>query len=163
ATDKGSPFRGTLGAIKSIDTPDATTLVLNLNNFDAGLFPALSDRFAWIIPKELVDQNALKQSMVGSGPFIFQKWEQDVRVNYKKNPDYYFKGVPFVDELNYMLISDTQTRLAAFRSGQAHITSPGLADFDQFVNDKKFVTETYIAVGVTSIMMKYGDPRFKDE
>ena len=164
ATDKASPYKGTLSAIKSIDTPDATTVVLNLKGFDAGLFPALADRFAWIVPKELTDSGALKQTMVGTGPFIFQKWEQDNRVNFKKNPDYYVKGTPFVDEVNFLQIVENQTRLAAFRSGQAQNAGIDRSDFDSIVADKKtFSTETYIAVGTSSIMMKYGDPRWQDD
>ncbi len=163
ATDKLSPFRGTLGAIKSIDTPDATTVVLNLKNFDAGLFPALADRFAWLIPRELVESGQLRQKMVGSGPFIFQQWEQDSRVQFKKNPDFYVKGAPFLDEVNFMQIPDAQTRLAAFRSAKAHIAGVERQDFEGIASDKAFVTQTFLAVGTSSIMMNYNDPRFKDE
>lgn len=163
ATDKLSPFRGTLSAIKTVDTPDATTLILNLKNFDAGLFPALADRFAWIVPREMVESGQLRQKMVGSGPFIFQQWEQDSRVHFKKNPDYYVKGAPFVDEVNFMQISDAQTRLAAFQSSKAHIAGVERQDFDTIQKDKAFQTQTYIAVGTSSIMMNYNDPRFKDE
>ena len=162
ATDKQSPYRGTLAAIKSIDTPDATTLILNLKNFDAGLFPALADRFAWIMPKELVEAGDHKQKMVGSGPFIFQRWDQDSRITYKKNPDYYIKGVPFIDEVNFLQIADAQTRLAAYRSGQAQLAGVERADLEALRPDKAFVLEDGLAVGVSSIMMNYNDPRFKD-
>lgn len=163
ATDKLSPFRGTLGSIKSIDTPDPTTVVLNLKNFDAGLFPALADRFAWLIPREMVESGQLRQKMVGSGPFIFQQWEQDSRVQFKKNPDFYVKGAPFVDEVNFLQITDAQTRLATFRSGKANIAGIEASDFDEISKDKAFEVQTYIAVGTASIMMNYADPRFKDE
>lgn len=163
ATDKLSPYRGTLSAIKSIDTPDATTLVLNLKNFDAGLFPALADRFAWIIPRELVESGRLREQMIGSGPFIFQQWAQDSRVQFKKNPDYYLKGIPFVDEVNFLQIPDAQTRLAAFRSGKTHIAGVDRGpDFDSIAADKAFQTAIYLAVGTSSIMMNYNDQRFKD-
>ena len=163
ANDKGSPFRGTLAAIKSVDTPDASTVVLTLSQFSAGLFPALADRFAWIIPKEHVDSGKIKDAMVGSGPFIFQRWDQDSRVNFKKNPDYYVKGAPFVDELNFLQIKENSSRVAALRSGQAHIAGIDRPDEPAFVGKKEFVTESYLAVGTWSLMMNYKDARFKDD
>ncbi|MSQ29364.1 MAG: ABC transporter substrate-binding protein [Dehalococcoidia bacterium] len=162
ATDKQSPYKGTLSAIKSIDTPDATTLILNLKTFDAGLFPALADRFAWIMPKELIEAGEHKRRMVGTGPFIFQKWEEDVRINYKRNPDYYIKGTPFIDEVNQLQTREAQTRLASLRSGAAQMAGVEREDLPSLVGDKQYVTENYISVGTSSLMMNYKDQRYKD-
>ena len=164
STDKASPYRGTLAAIKSVDTPDASTVVLTLSRFDAGLFGALADRMVWLIPKELVEAGGdIRQKQVGSGPFIFQRWEQDSRVVWKKNPDYYFKGIPFVDELNFLQIRENASRVAALQSGQAHLAGVDGPDQPQFVGKKEFVTEEFLTVGTWSLMMNYKDPRFKDD
>ena len=103
ATDKLSVFKGNLGAIKSVDTPDANTVVINLKTFDPMVFPDLGGHYAWITPKELVDNGKIRDQVIGTGPFVFQGWEKDSRIAYKKNPEYFIKGVPFVDELNVQI------------------------------------------------------------
>jgi len=166
ATDKSSPYRGTLAAIKSIETPDASTVVLNLHRFDAGLFGALADRMVWLIPKELVEAglgNDLKQKQVGSGPFIFQRWEQDSRVVWKKNPDYYIKGVPFVDEMNFLQIKENASRVAALQAGQTQFAGINRPDQPQFRDKKEYITERFLTVGTWSLMMNYKDARWKDD
>src|SRR6266567_3363597 len=118
ATDKTSQLRGGFVNLDTIEIPDPQTLTLKLKHFDSLLFNNLAGHYAWVVPHELVEGPGLKNNMVGSGPFIFQKWEQDSQLTFKKNPDYYIKGIPFIDELKVLQIGDQNDRIAALRSGQ---------------------------------------------
>ena len=47
----------------------------------------------WIMPQEFIEssETASEDSMLGSGPFIFDKFEPSVVMSWKKNPDYFEK------------------------------------------------------------------------
>ncbi|MSQ29357.1 MAG: ABC transporter substrate-binding protein [Dehalococcoidia bacterium] len=163
STDKASLFKGNLGAIKSVDTPDPTTVVINLKSFDPMLFADFAGHYVWMTPKELVDSGKLKEQIIGTGPFVFQRWDRDSAIQFKKNPDYFIKGVPFVDELNVLQIANQETRTAAFRSGQTQINSIPKADAKAFQSDSKFVVESSLTSNNTTLFMNFKDPRWKDE
>ena len=163
ATDKASLFKGAFSAIKSIETPDPKTVVLNLSRFDPLLMPQLGGHFAWMTPKEVVDANKIREQIIGTGPFVFQKWEADSRVSYKKNPDFYVKGAPFVDELNWFIIPDENTRTASFQSGQTNIGDIPENAIDAVKADKKYTVEEYLRVQPYTLFMNYKEDRWKDE
>ena len=163
ATDKASLFKGNLGAIKSVETPDASTVVINLSTFDPMLFANLAGHYAWITPKELVDNGKLKEQIIGTGPFVFQRWDRDSVIQFKKNPDYFVKGVPFLDELNVLQIANQETRTAAFRSGQTNILGIPKNDLKSFQGDQKYEIESSLTSNNTTMFLNYKDPRWKDE
>lgn len=163
STDKQSLFRGNLGAIKDVQTPDASTVVINLKNFDPMLFSNLAGHYAWITPKELVDSGNLKRQIIGTGPFIFQRWDLDSRVSFKKNPDYFVKGIPYVDDLNVLQIANEESRIAAFQSGQTQILNIPDTWADSFLKDPKYVVEKTLTSNNTTMFMNYKDARWKDE
>ena len=59
------------------------------------------------------------RSPVGTGPFLFKEWKSGDRIALVKNPDYWQKGKPYLDEIVFLLISDLESRYAALVSGQA--------------------------------------------
>lgn len=54
---------------------------------------------------------------VGTGPFAFVSWQRDSQLVVKKNPDYWQKGLPYLDGVTFKPIPDENTRLAAVQSG----------------------------------------------
>jgi ABC-type transport system substrate-binding protein len=60
------------------------------------------------------DGDASKR-VIGSGPFIFDKYESSVSFTAKKNPNYYRNGEPHVDEVVGLIIPDVATALAGLR------------------------------------------------
>lgn len=91
----------------------------------------------WIMPKEFVEQSdhAAEDSMLGSGPFIFDKYEPSVVMAWKKNPDYFEKDasgnpLPYLDAVNLAIITDQNQVLSQFAAGQLDTISvpPKLVD-----------------------------------
>ena len=162
SADPQSLFRGTFDAIKSIDTPDASTVVINTKRFDPVLLRVIASHFLSIHPKELVDAGKSKQMMIGTGPFVFEKWEQDSRISYKKNPDYFMKGLPFADELHMMQFSNAETSFAAFKSKQLSNRRMSFQEMESIKSDKNVVSEEFLAVGASVFFMNASDPLWKD-
>lgn len=63
---------------------------------------------------------------VGTGGYIQTSFEPGVRATWKKNPNYWKEGRAHVDEVEFLVLNDTQARLAALQSGQ--IDALGLVD-----------------------------------
>ena len=59
--------------------------------------------------------------MIGTGPFTLKEHTRKVRVVLARNPDYFDKGRPYVDEYVILSTPDAATRMAAFRTGQSDV------------------------------------------
>ncbi|MEW6231539.1 MAG: ABC transporter substrate-binding protein [Chloroflexota bacterium] len=57
---------------------------------------------------------------VGTGPFKFQEWVKDDRIVLVKNPDYWEKGLPYLDKLVFRVIKDNSARYLAVKAGDCH-------------------------------------------
>ncbi len=91
----------------------------------------------WIMPKEFVEssETASEDRMLGSGPFIFDKYTPSVEMAWKKNPDYFEKDsagnpLPYLDAVNLANITDQNQVLSQFASGALDTISvpPTLVD-----------------------------------
>jgi peptide/nickel transport system substrate-binding protein len=57
---------------------------------------------------------------VGTGPFIFVSYIRDSRIVYKKNPDYWNEGKPYLDGYEFVILPDETVRKIAFENGEIH-------------------------------------------
>ena len=55
---------------------------------------------------------------VGTGPFKLAKWEPNQIIVLEKNPDYFQKGLPYLDRIEFKIIKDGITRATALRAGE---------------------------------------------
>jgi ABC-type transport system substrate-binding protein len=55
---------------------------------------------------------------VGTGPFKLAKWEQNQIVALEKNPDYFKKGLPYLDRIEFKVMKEGVTRVTALRTGE---------------------------------------------
>ncbi|MBI4307450.1 MAG: ABC transporter substrate-binding protein [Chloroflexi bacterium] len=93
----------------------------------ASLLSMLSFDPIQIYPKHVLDaQLDMKKSVVGTGPFKFKGYVPGISFESVRNPDYYLKGLPYLDGLKYVIVKDPSAQLAAFRTGQIDVGWPGL-------------------------------------
>ena len=77
-----------------------------------------------MVSKAAFDKNGkdwMRRHPVGTGPFIFDSFIQDVSYKVKKNPDWWVKAKPYLDGINYVLVSDEATRNLAMKSGEGDV------------------------------------------
>jgi peptide/nickel transport system substrate-binding protein len=102
-----------------IETPDDHTVVFKLN-YPYAPFSKLmaSSIFAWIMPREGVDGGYdPAKRIIGSGPFTFESYQPDVAINLKRNPEWFEKGRPYIDNVKIAIVPDPAQRLAQFSGG----------------------------------------------
>ncbi|HWK23390.1 MAG TPA: ABC transporter substrate-binding protein [Ureibacillus sp.] len=109
-----------LSEVESIVAEDSQTVVFKLKQPFAPFLNFMANHFMWILPKEAVEGKVdLATDAIGTGPFVLDKWEDNVQATYSKNPNYYEKGKPYLDKVIYKVVPDQASRIAAFRTGQA--------------------------------------------
>jgi peptide/nickel transport system substrate-binding protein len=55
---------------------------------------------------------------IGTGPFKLARWEQNQIIVLEKNPDYFRKGLPYLDRIELKIMKDGITRATALRAGE---------------------------------------------
>ncbi len=63
------------------------------------------------------------ESYVGNGPYVLKKWLPDSVIRIERNPNYWDAGSVRMDAIEFYPISDENTELRAFESGQLHVTN----------------------------------------
>lgn len=128
--------------IKAVEKVDAHTVRITLNKPDATFLATLSMGFASIYSAEYADQlikagtpEKLNSQPIGTGPFVFKRFQKDAAVRYTANADY-FAGKPKVDELVYAITPDANVRLQRLRRGECQIAlSPKPVDVEAASKD----------------------------
>ncbi len=123
---KVSPQKTTFDIVAGVTAPDERTVQFTLKDVFAPFEAAIGAPIFWIMPREVVEQDGdASKRVVGSGPFVFDKYDTGVSFSGKKNPDYYRKGEPRVDEVIGHIIPDTATQMAALRAKELdHVDVP---------------------------------------
>ncbi len=110
--------------VTSVETPDDSTVVLNLSAPFAPLLNNMASHFMWILPQEAFEEGYDRtNTVIGTGPFILDEREVDVRTTYVRNPNYWDvdengNQLPYLDGMELLVINDTQQVVAAFKAGE---------------------------------------------
>ncbi|GLZ39311.1 ABC transporter substrate-binding protein [Actinokineospora sp. NBRC 105648] len=108
----------TAKTITSIDTPSAQEVVLHLEHPVSNLFDLLDT--VPVIDSESAADIATGKRFVGTGAFKFDAWKPNTELKFSRNADYW-DGAPYLDGVHVRVIPDSQSLVAAVRSGQVQL------------------------------------------
>ena len=103
---------------------DEHTIEVTLGFPAAAFLNVLGMEYVKILPKHVVEAGIdidLGENMVGTGPFKFVEYVKGNRLEFEKNEDYWKEGLPYLDGVNKIIISDISRIIAAFRAEQGHV------------------------------------------
>jgi peptide/nickel transport system substrate-binding protein len=115
-----NPNRGALNMIDpaQIQAPDPTTVVFKLAYAYAPFRQTLaSPTYSQILPREAGTGFDPSKTAIGSGPFMVDSITPDVAYVYKRNPDWFQKGKPYVDTIKLAILADRAQQIAQFAAG----------------------------------------------
>ncbi len=72
-----------------------------------------------------VDAKEMRTSPVGTGPFKFVSFKSNDGIKLTRNPDYWNKGYPLVDAIDWRIVASRSTRILAFSAGEFDLTFVG--------------------------------------
>jgi peptide/nickel transport system substrate-binding protein len=99
--------------LKGLKKVDELTVVIPLTAPDADLAANFTYYNTWIIQDGETDF----KNPVGTGPFMASTFTAGQQSLFKKNPNYWVEGKPYVDELQITSIDDPTARLNALLAG----------------------------------------------
>ena len=120
-TIKGNGNRPVLEYVDRIDVLDKYTVKFTLKEPNAWFLDLLASTSTWIVAKECVEKfGDLKkaESVVGTGPWMLERWEPNVKLVYVRNPHYFVPGLPYTDGVEALIDPDPSSRLAAWLAGK---------------------------------------------
>ena len=120
---KYSPYK--FSKVTSMEEVDKYTVRMNLKSYDCTIPENFMVGHGMIassaaVSKPTTPENEAKDHTIGTGAYKFVDWERDVFIKYEPFKDYWDKGKPYVDSLEYVFITDPVTGKMAFEAGQAH-------------------------------------------
>jgi peptide/nickel transport system substrate-binding protein len=161
--------RGNFQMIKSIEAPDRSTVVFRLHHPSPAFLSNLSGPANFIYPKKYLDTDPhyFKTHAVGSGPFKLKNYVRGSYVELERNPDYWKKGLPYLDGIKYFIITDTSARTTALRSGRVdcelRFLPPGDVEaIKQSLGDKVVVAKVQ-NIGTFGVTFNMDKKPFDDE
>jgi peptide/nickel transport system substrate-binding protein len=114
--------------VDTVEAPDPATVAFRLKFATSAFLPALADPFTFIYKKEILDKDPrwYEKNILGSGPFKFAEYETGQAMKGVRNPDYYRKGLPYLDGFTAIFAEKQAVRVDAIRSGRAAMEFRGL-------------------------------------
>ncbi len=109
--------------IERVETPDPDTVVIHGKGPSGLLLPLFANGWNVIIPKHIAEKdpvNALKTTVIGTGPFRLKEPPTSSLWKYERNTDYFKNDLPFLDEIEIHLITDPQALVAAVLSKRVY-------------------------------------------
>ena len=128
--------------VLSLTAADSKTIVVKLKEplvIALNLFASNSSGNVVVIPKETDSTFNLTNDMIGTGPYILDKYVQSVGYTFKRNPDYWDKDFSLVDQIELPIISEYATTLAQFKAGN-------LYSFGAYSSGPKITSEDVLPV-----------------
>ena len=83
----------------------------------------LASAFSVVYPCH-VSQAIMRTRPIGTGPFKFVEFKRANSIRLVRNPDYWKKDRPYLDEITFRMIDSRATRMLAFATGEFDITFP---------------------------------------
>jgi peptide/nickel transport system substrate-binding protein len=110
-------------AIKSVDAPSPSTVVVNLKFPWAPLLADLSLFANGIVPNNFGGKTAAQfyQAPIGTGPFKWDYWHKGSALKLVKNTNYWQKGLPYLNSVTWTDVPSDNTRQLQVKADQAQI------------------------------------------
>lgn len=118
-------------------------------------FPAflglLTMKYCSVIPKEIVEHygNEFRSNPIGTGPFKFKRWEENIKLVLRKNKNYFEtdeteEKLPYLEAVSVTFLPDKQSEFLQFAQGNIDFVSGLDASYkDEILTSKGTLRDSY--------------------
>jgi len=153
----GASRRVELSHVGTYEATDEYTVTMTLPEPYATLLPVLATSTMYIIDKDWIESGVdATAEMNGTGPFILDSFEKEVKYTLVKNPNFWREGLPYLDSIEQVPIPDDNARMNAMRSGEINFVEyvpwQNMAEFeedDNYTCFKGFDTYNIVRLNVS--------------
>jgi oligopeptide transport system substrate-binding protein len=139
-------FNNRIDSAEGFKAIDDTTFQLTLIRPFTPILGLLSMQYCSIVPREVVEYYGkdFRSHPCGTGPFMFQAWEEGLALILKKNPRYFEKDgagnrLPYLDAIKITFYDNKATEFMLFRQGELDFINDIDPSFKDEVLTKKGV------------------------
>jgi peptide/nickel transport system substrate-binding protein len=109
-------------------------VTMHLRHPQASLLSMLASGLTPIYPCH-VSLSQMRTRPIGTGPFKLQSFSEFQNIRLVRNPDYWRKGRPYLDAIDFTIVNNPSTAVLSFVAGRFDLTFP----WEVSANDLKFV------------------------
>ncbi len=125
-----SPGSWVLQQVSSFKATNNTTFVIELKQAFPAFLGLLSMKYCSVVPKEVITHYGIdfRNNPIGTGPFKFKRWEENIKLVLRKNNDYYEKdkygkNLPYLEAIAISFLTDKQSEFLQFAQGNLDFIS----------------------------------------
>ncbi|MGH2613809.1 MAG: ABC transporter substrate-binding protein [Thermomicrobiales bacterium] len=123
--DEGSQWAFIFSAVDTFEATDEQTVVATLKQIWVPFEADMALFGASIYPQAAFEAQGeeLWSAPIGTGPFAFGSWDRGSQIVLTKNPEYWDEGKPYLDELIFKVLTDSNARMLQFQGGELDIVT----------------------------------------
>jgi len=130
---------GSTTSLSGVTVVDPLTVKIELARPDATFLHVLALNFAHVVPKEEVEKYGADfgKNPVGTGAYKMTDWTLGQHVVFEKNPDYWNKGLPYLDKITFEVGQEPIVALLRLQKGEVDVPGDGIppAKFQEVMAD----------------------------
>jgi len=119
-SDQRSNVKPDLSSVETVEVTGPLQVTLKLKNPDTALPAILSDRAGMMVSPTNIKAlgNETDRKPVGAGPWKFVKWNDNEIIVVARHENYWRKGRPYLDGIEFNIITENATALRSVVAGQ---------------------------------------------
>ena len=118
-----NPRSSWYGNVDHVSVNGDLEAVLHLKRPQPSILSLLASGLSPIYPCH-IPADQMRTRPVGTGPFKFVEFKQNETIKLVRNPDYWKKGRPYLDGIDFTIVPNRGTAILSFVSGRFDITFP---------------------------------------
>jgi peptide/nickel transport system substrate-binding protein len=109
------------GNLDSVTASGDDTAVFHLKRAQPALLTLLASGYSPIYPCH-VPPAQMRQHPIGTGPFKFVEFKPNESIKLTRNPDYWKPGLPYLDGIEFTVVTNRSTAILGFIAGKFDMT-----------------------------------------
>jgi len=125
-----APGSWVLNKVKDFKAINDTIFQIELNQPFPAFIGLLTMKYCSVVPKEIVEYygNNFRSHPIGTGPFKFKRWEENIKLVLRKNELYFEKdstgnSLPYLEAVTLTFLPDKQSEFLQFAQGNIDYVS----------------------------------------
>ena len=125
-----SPGSWVLNKVDHFSAVNDSTFQIKLKQPFPAFLGLLTMKYCSVVPKEIVEHygNDFRSHPIGTGPFKFKRWEENIKLVFRRNNHYFEKdqegdALPYLEAIAITFLPDKQSEFLQFAQGNIDFVS----------------------------------------
>ncbi|SHH42950.1 ABC transporter substrate-binding protein [Winogradskyella jejuensis] len=147
-----SPGAWVFSKVDDFFAKNDSTFVIKLKQPFPAFLGLLTMKYCSVVPKEIVEHYGtdFRANPIGTGPFLFKRWEENVKLVLRRNSNYFEKdengvSLPYLEAVAITFLPDKQSEFLQFAQGNIDFVSGLDASYkDEILTSKGTLKDNYV-------------------